>query len=94
MVKNEPLDKELYESIKRKVWDMYDKPSAYRSGMLVKLYREAGGKYSGDKDKDEGLSRWYREVWESDKGTKNYPHKNSVYRPTIRLTKRHPHNFF
>ena len=93
MSKNEPLDKELYESIKRKVWNMYDKPSAYRSGMLVKLYREAGGKYSGDKDKDEGLSRWYREVWESDKGTKNYPHKNSVYRPTIRITKDTPTTF-
>ena len=50
MVKNEPLDKELYESIKRKVWDMYDKPSAYRSGMLAKLYKEAGGRYSGEKE--------------------------------------------
>ena len=30
---------------------MYDKPSAYRSGMLVKLYREAGGRYSGEKNK-------------------------------------------
>ena len=30
---------------------MYDIPSAYRSGMLVKLYREAGGRYSSDKDK-------------------------------------------
>ena len=93
MVKNEPLDEELYETLKRKVWYMYDKPSAYRSGMLVKLYREAGGKYSGDKDKDEGLSRWYREVWESDKGTKNYPHKHSVYRPTIRITKDTPTTF-
>ena len=46
----------LYNDIKDKVWKMYDKPSAYRSGMLVKLYREAGGKYSGDKDKDEAMS--------------------------------------
>jgi hypothetical protein len=93
MVKNEPLDMKLDNEIKDRVWKMYDKPSAYRSGMLVKLYREAGGKYSGDKDKDEGLSRWYREVWESDKGTKNYPHKNSVYRPTIRITKDTPTTF-
>ena len=54
--KNEPLDKELYNEIKDRVWKMYDKPSAYRSGMLVKLYREAGGKYSGDKDKDAPLN--------------------------------------
>ena len=53
-MKNEPLDMKLYNEIKDKVWKMYDKPSAYRSGMLVKLYRESGGKYSGDKDKDDG----------------------------------------
>ena len=93
MSKNEPLDKELYETIKRKVWAMYDKASAYRSGMLVKLYREAGGKYSGDKDNDEGISRWFREAWMSDKGTTNYPHKNSVYRPTVRITKDTPTTF-
>ena len=52
MTKNEPLDMKLYNDIKDRVWKMYDKPSAYRSGMLVKLYRESGGRYSGDKDKD------------------------------------------
>ena len=87
------MDKELYERLKKDVWAIYDKPSADRSGMLVKLYREAGGKYSGDKDKDEGLSRWYRERWESDKGTANYPHKNSVFRPTVRITKDTPTTF-
>jgi hypothetical protein len=35
--------------LKDKVWKMYDKPSAYRSGMLVKIYIRAGGSYSGDK---------------------------------------------
>ena len=93
MTKNEPLDMKLYNEIKDKVWKMYDKASAYRSGMLVKLYRESGGKYSGDKDKDDGLSRWYRERWESDKGTKHYPHSNSVYRPTIRITEDTPATF-
>ena len=92
-MKNEPLDMKLYNEIKDKVWKMYDKPSAYRSGMLVKLYRESGGKYSGDKDKDDGLSRWFREAWRSDKGTTNYPHKNSVYRPTVRITKDTPATF-
>ena len=93
MSKNEPLDMKLYNEIKDRVWKMYEKSSAYRSGMLVKLYREAGGKYSGDKDKDDGLSRWYRERWMSDKGTTNYPHKNSVYRPTVRITKDTPTTF-
>ena len=71
-MKNEPLDKELYERLKKEVWAMYDEPSAYRSGMLVKLYREAGGWHSGDKNKDGGLSRWYRERWKNDKGTTGY----------------------
>ena len=83
----------LYNDIKDRVQKVYDKASAYRSGMLVKLYREAGGKYSGDKTKDAPLNRWFLERWESDKGTKNYPHRNSVYRPTIRITEDTPATF-
>ena len=49
MVKNEPLDKELYETIKKEVWAQYKLPSAYRSAQLVKKYKEAGGTYSGEK---------------------------------------------
>ena len=93
MSKPEPLDKELYESIKRKVWNMYDKPSAYRSGMLVKLYRESGGRYSGDKDKDEGISRWIREKWVNQRGEVGYKHKSDVYRPTVRVTEDTPTTF-
>ena len=51
MTKNEPLDMKLYNEIKDKVWKMYDKPSAYRSGMLVKLNKEAGGEFTGQKTK-------------------------------------------
>ena len=61
MVSNEPLDMKLFNEIKDRVWKMSDKPSAYRSGMLVKLYREAGGTYSGDKDKHTPLNRWFLE---------------------------------
>ena len=93
MSKNEPLDKELYDKLKKEIWEQYKVPSAYRSAQLVKRYKEAGGKYSGDKDKDEGISRWFREAWMSDKGTTNYPHKNSVYRPTVRITKDTPATF-
>ena len=93
MSKNEPLDKELYEKLKKEIWEQYKLPSAYRSAQLVKKYKEAGGTYSGEKNKNEGITRWLREVWESDKGTKNYPHKNSVYRPTIRIKKDTPATF-
>ena len=80
----------LYNEIKDKVWKMYDKPSAYRSGMLVKLYKEAGGECTGQKTKNTQLNRWFLENWSSDKGTTNYPHENSVYRPTVRITKDTP----
>ena len=61
--------------------------------MLVRLYKEAGGQYSGKADINCGISRWFRERWTSDKGTTNYPCKNSVYRPTIRITKDTPATF-
>ena len=93
MSKPEPLDMKLYNEIKDRVWKMYEKPSAYRSGMLTKLYKEAGGKYSGEKTKNTPLNRWFLEKWKSDKGTTNYPHKNSVYRPTVRITEDTPTTF-
>ena len=52
MTKHEPLDKELYERLEKEVWEQYKVPPAYRSAQLVKRYKEAGGTYSGKKDKD------------------------------------------
>jgi hypothetical protein len=59
-----PQNKTLYSRVKReakkrfKVW-----PSAYASAWLVKEYKRRGGTYSGKKQKDEGLSRWFKEKW-------------------------------
>ena len=53
-----PENKILYERIKAKVYQMYEKPSAYRSGMLVKLYKAAGGTYSGNRtDNQDGTKK-------------------------------------
>ena len=93
MAKNEPLDKELYESIKRKVWAIYEKPSAYRSGMLVTLYRAAGGKDSGDKEKDEGLPLWFASKWKHQKEEVGYESKSDVYGPTVRINRKTPTTF-
>ena len=41
MSKNEPLDKELYDKLKKEIWEQYKVPSAYRSAQLVKRYKEA-----------------------------------------------------
>lgn len=82
--KNEPLDKKLYEKVKKMADDKYEKPSAYKSGWIVKKYKELGGTYSGTKT-DEGLTQWYKEEWD-DVGNKDYP----VYRPTKRVSKKTP----
>jgi hypothetical protein len=61
--------------------------------MLVKLYRESGGRYSGDKDKDEGLSRWYREQWLNQRGEVGYTYPSDIYRPTVKVHSSTPTTF-
>jgi len=55
-----PKDTALYEMVKKEADEKFDKPSAYKSGWLVKTYKERGGTYSGAKPK-KGLTRWYKE---------------------------------
>ena len=81
---SKPLDMKLYRQIKHEADNVYKKPSAYKSGWVVKEYKKRGGKYKGSKT-DEGLTRWFLENWK-DVGNKNYP----VYRPTIRINKHTP----
>jgi len=84
---SEPLDKELYEQVRKYADLVYDKPSAYKSGFIVKTYKEYGGKYKGKKN-EEGLDRWFDEKWEdiNDKDDDKYP----TYRPTIRVNDKTP----
>jgi hypothetical protein len=82
---SEPKDKELYARVKKEADEKYSKPSAYKSGWLVKRYKELGGTYKGTKKETKGLARWFKEDWR-DIGGKDYP----VYRPTKRITKDTP----
>ncbi len=63
--KSKPLDKNLYNRVKRetiKKFDVY--PSAYANGYLVKRYKELGGKFSSRSSKKKSnLKRWYDERW-------------------------------
>ena len=93
MTKNEPLDKELYEKIKKEVWSEYKVPSAYRSAQLVKRYKEAGGTYSGKKNKDEGLPLWFASKWKNQRGEVGYKFKSDVYRPTVKVNSKTPTTF-
>jgi hypothetical protein len=78
-----PLNKKLYEKVKSIVYPKYKKPSAYRSGAVVKLYKELGGKFKDNGERN--LARWYAEEWK-DVGNQDYP----VYRPTKRVNKNTP----
>jgi hypothetical protein len=83
-IMNKPNDTVLYNKAKAIADKTYSKPSAYKSGFIVKTYKEMGGTYSGSKT-TKGLTRWYDEKW-SDIGNKAYP----VYRPTKRISKDTP----
>lgn len=79
-----PVNMNLYNKIKKDIFSKNPINSAYRSGLLIKTYKDQGGKFKGDKPK-EGLTRWFSENWK-DIGGKSYP----VYRPTKRIDKKTP----
>ena len=79
-----PKDKQLYEKAKRMADEVYKKPSAYKSGYIVKKYKEMPGTYGNDHD-EKNLKRWFKEKWQ-DVGHKDYP----VYRPTKRINSKTP----
>lgn len=93
-----PKDMKLYNKTKKQVYKKYPQHSAYRSGILVKTYKNKfeekyGSKkspYSGKKTKKKGLSRWFKEKWVNQRGEVGYKHKNDIYRPSKRITKKTP----
>ena len=94
---SKPVDKELYEKVKKKVYKDMPTHSAYRSGQLVKQYKEAFKKkykdrpaYTGKSDK---LKNWFREEWRTQEGKTTYQKKGDIFRPTKRITKDTPTTF-
>lgn len=78
------LDSQLYEKAKSKADEIYKKPSAYKSGFIVKTYKQMGGRYENHNE-EKDLKRWFDEKWK-DIGHQAYP----VYRPTIKVNKNTP----
>jgi hypothetical protein len=77
-------NQDLYDRVKAYADTVYKKPSAYKSGFIVKTYKEHGGTYSDVKGK-KPLKQWFQERW-MDVGDKSYP----VYRPTVKVNKSTP----
>jgi hypothetical protein len=74
----------IYELAKEEADKKYSKPSAFKSGYIVKKYKELGGTYREDGE-PRNLERWFQEKW-TDVGNSDYP----VFRPTKRISKATP----
>ena len=83
------LDKELYKRVKREIYAKHPAHSAYRSSLVVKTYKDRGGRYKGAKPKD-GLTRWHKEDWRTEKGKETYKEGGTIFRPTKRVSKDTP----
>jgi len=89
----EPLNKKLYEQVKKEIYNKIHKHSAYRSGLIVQEYKRRGGKYKGKENEKEGLNRWFKEEWKNQRGEEGYKKKGDIYRPTKRITEKTPITF-
>ena len=94
---NVPVDKKLYNKIKKDIYRKNPKHSAYRSGMIVQTYKKRFGEkygkkkpYKGRKTQKRGLKRWFKEKWVNQRGEVGYKYKNDIYRPSKRITKKTP----
>lgn len=95
------LNPKLYLEVKKEIIKQYPKHGAYRSMMIVKKYKEKGGKYSGVKEKNKTTTTdWRAEEWinvyaylkEGKKvpcGDKSYINK-SACRPLKRINDKTP----
>jgi hypothetical protein len=92
--RNQPLDVKLYQQVKQHADMIYQTPSAYKSGWIVKTYKKLGGRYRGlAPSSRQGLKRWFREKWTNQRGQIGYQNSRDVYRPTIRVTRQTPLTF-
>lgn len=92
------INKKLYLEVKNEIINKYPKHSAYRSMLIQKLYKEKGGLYKDNKNKN--LNRWLDEKWinvdqylNNNKIVKcgdNKYIKKSACRPLIRINKKTP----
>ena len=68
--KNEKLWKKIVEEVKNKevMGTKKGEWSARKAQYAVKLYKEAGGEYIGEKDKDNSLVKWTEQEWTTKSG--------------------------
>jgi len=94
-LKTLPKDQQLYKNARELADKTYKKSSAYKSGFIVKTYKQMyQEKYGNDKayinnEAPNKLKQWFQEEWidvNASLGMKGYP----TYRPTKRVNKTTP----
>jgi hypothetical protein len=78
-------DPELYGLVKQYADLVYKKPSAYKSGFQIRLYKRLGGTFTED-FKPKKLKEWFDAKWINVGDKDDYP----TYRPTVRVNKDTP----
>jgi hypothetical protein len=61
-----PKDKVLYEKVKKMADEIYKKSSAYKSGYIVKKYKELGGEYIDDKKHGKGIETQSNSIYDGE----------------------------
>lgn len=80
-----PANPKLYQKAKAIADAKYEKPSAYKSGFIVKTYKELGGEYIED-NQPKDLKRWFKEDWINLAPAELYP----VMRPSKKVSSKTP----
>ena len=94
-----PNDKNLYSIVKKEIFKKNPINSAYRSGLLVKTYKERFLKKNPnelpyiDNNSKKPLKRWFMENWKNQKNMVGYSQKGDIYRPTMKISKDTPKTF-
>ena len=100
--KPKPANEKLYQQVKAEIYLKFPKHSAYRSGLIVKKYKQKFAKKYPDKkpylgkkpsQKSGGLQRWFAEDWRNQRGEIGYKKSSDIYRPTKRISKKTPVTF-
>lgn len=79
-------DTKLYNQVKKEADKIYKKSSAYKSGWIIKRYKQLGGTFIED-HKPKPLKRWFKEQWSD---ISNNPELYPTYRPFKRISKKTP----
>ena len=59
-----PKNMKLYDKIKAEVYEKYPKHSLFRSALIVKKYKQAGGEYLEEAEKPKmNIKKWFGQEW-------------------------------